>query len=134
MKYLAFLLLSTALWMTSCNKESLVPANTQLTDISDVNTFNSELATGVSIVFFHATWCSKCAAQRPAVENLVGKPEFKDVYFGQVDYEKNTNIVKQADVTGFPTILIFKDGVEKARYEGTGHSQSKLESKLKELL
>lgn len=134
MKHLALLALCSVLFLNACNKENLVPENTQLLEISDINTYNQKLASGVSIVFYHATWCTKCASQRPAVENLVGKSEFTSVFFGQVDYEKNTNIVNQADVVGFPTILIFKDGVEKARYEGVGHSQSTLESKLKELL
>ena len=65
---------------------------------------------------------------------MVGKSEFGSVFFAQVDYEKNTNIVNQSDVFSFPTILIYKDGVEKARFEGTGHSQATLEAKVKELL
>ena len=134
MKHFALLALCSVWFLSACSKENLVPENTQLVEISDISTYNQKLASGVSIVFYHATWCTKCASQRPAVENLVGKSEFNSVFFGQVDYEKNTNIVNQADVVGFPTILIFKDGVEKARYEGVGHSQATLEARLKELL
>lgn len=134
MKHLVMLVLVSGLFLSACSKENLVPENTQLIEISDINTYNQEIASGVSIVFYHATWCTKCASQRPAVENMVGKSEFSSVFFGQVDYEKNTNIVNQSDVVGFPTILIFKDGVEKARYEGVGHSQATLEAKIKELL
>lgn len=131
-----FILLALVLTFVgaSCSKDSLVPDNTQLVHVDNITTYNQEIATGVSVVFFHATWCTKCASQRPALENMVGKSDFSSVFFGQVDYEKNTNIVNQSDVFSFPTILIYKDGVEKARYEGTGHSQATLEAKVKELL
>lgn len=131
-----FILLALVLTFVgaSCSKDSLVPDNTQLVHVDNITTYNQEIAAGVSVVFFHATWCTKCASQRPALENMVGKSDFSSVFFGQVDYEKNTNIVNQSDVFSFPTILIYKDGVEKARYEGTGHSQATLEAKVKELL
>lgn len=102
MKHFALLALCSVWFLSACSKENLVPENTQLVEISDISTYNQKLASGVSIVFYHATWCTKCASQRPAVENLVGKSEFNAVFFGQVDYEKNTNIVNQAGCSGLP--------------------------------
>ena len=64
------LVLVSGLFLSACSKENLVPENTQLIEISDINTYNQEIASGVSIVFYHATWCTKCASQRPAVENI----------------------------------------------------------------
>ncbi|MBK8700491.1 MAG: thioredoxin family protein [Saprospiraceae bacterium] len=129
-----FLLMLGMFTFLSCSKENLVPANTTLEEVTDLAAYNAKINSGVSIVFFHATWCTKCAAQRPAVEELTLDNRFNTVFFGQVDYEKNKTIVNQSDVTGFPTILIFKDGVEKARYESVGTSKTTLENKLLELL
>jgi thioredoxin 1 len=118
-----------------CSKvEDNTSEPSSLLTVNDEATFDSKVKTGVSLVFFHATWCTKCAAQRPAVENLVTNTKLKDVKFVQVDYEKNSSIASKTNVIGFPTILLLKDGVEKQRYETTGISSNTLEQKLLELL
>jgi thiol-disulfide isomerase/thioredoxin len=124
--------------MLSCKKEddnsNTQPLANQLRTINSVNDFDAQIKQGVSLFFFHATWCSICANQRPAVEGLVKDPSFNKVFFGQVDFEKNRDTNQKYNITGFPTIIIFKDNVERHRLTGQGHSQEKLAGLLRDLL
>lgn len=120
------------LLVTSCSKEegSRSASESSLQDVTSLSEYNDKIADGVSLFFFHATWCPKCAAQRPAVESLVNDASLNRVFFGQVDYEKITEVVSSAKVVGFPTIVLYKNGVEAARFSGQGHSSEKIKGEL----
>ena len=119
----------------SCNKDnnSDNPTSTQLNIINSLNDFDSRIAKGVTLAFFHATWCSKCAAQRPEVEGLIADSELQSVFFCEVDYEKNGNIVTKYNVTGFPTILLMKDGQVKHTLVGSNNKKADIKQLLKSL-
>ena len=118
----------------SCKKEDISGDTGVLTTITSLAAYETEIKSGVSLMFFHATWCPKCAAQRPAVEGLTKDSALSKVKIGQVDYEKVQEIVNKYNVLGFPTILIYKDNVLKHEISGQGHSQEKLTNLLKALL
>lgn len=118
----------------SCNKEDISGDSGILNTITSLSDYETQIKSGVSLMFFHATWCPKCAAQRPAVEGLVNDSALSTVKIGQVDYEKVQEVVSKYNVLGFPTILIYKDNVLKHEINGQGHSQEKLASLLKALL
>jgi len=132
MKQLFILLLVIS--FIGCSKEDISNDQKVLETINGITQFESNVKTGVSLVFFHAVWCSKCAEQRPAVEALTKDAQLNAVFFGQVDYEKNSDIRTKYGVAGFPTILIFKDGVVKHDLSGKGHTQEELTNLLKALL
>ncbi len=104
-----------------------------LVDIQSLEEFQTEIEEGISLFFFHATWCSICANQRPAVEALPADAELNEMFFGEVDYEEVQEVVSEAVVQGFPTIVIYKDGEEQNRLTGSGHSLDKLKNILLEL-
>ena len=108
--------------------------NSKLEEIASLSTFETNIKSGVSLVFFHATWCPKCAAQRPAVEALLSDASLSETNFSQVNYEAQTDIVSKYEVIGFPTIVIYKNGSEVHRFEGQGYSQKTLTNKLLEYL
>jgi thioredoxin 1 len=119
----------------SCKKENLSDSTkNDLKDITSLTEFESSIKSGVSLVFFHASWCPKCASQRPAVEGLTSESELSNVFFGEVEFEDHSDIVSKYEVFGFPTIVIYKDSVEKARFDGQGHSQKSISDKVKEFL
>ena len=125
MKNILFIGALFLLVVSACTKEDLV--DTSSNDIEDVNSlqvFEAKIANGVSIVFFHASWCSVCAEQRPAFEATSAKSEFNTVFFGEVEFEANNDINQPYGITGFPTIAFYKDGVEVARLTGKGHSEA----------
>lgn len=107
-----------------CEKEDLVDAGANdLTDVTGKEAFDASIATGVSFVFFHASWCSNCFEQRPAVEAAQKNPAVSFARFIEVEYEDNEDITDAYNVPGFPTMVIFKDGVEKERFKGKGHTE-----------
>lgn len=116
--------------LVSCNKNEITAENSQLHSINSLAEMEEKTNSGVSLVFFHATWCPLCANQRPKIENLVGDTELTAVFLAQVDFEKHEDIVDQYNVFGFPTILILKDGEVKHSLTGSNNSTAKL----KELL
>lgn len=119
--------------LIGCSKDQERAVNSGLQDINSLDEYTTEIADGVSLLFFHATWCPLCAAQRPAIEGLVGDAALSNVFFGQVNYEQITDVVSTAKVQGFPTIVFYKNGAEVARFSGQGHSQDKIKNKLLEL-
>ncbi len=109
----------------SCSKDVDL-SNSHLKHVDGLSVFESEINTGVSMVFFHATWCSICKAQRPAVEEAAINETLRFVKFIQVDTDNNNEITRKYDVPGQPVILFIKDGQEKQRLAGSGHSQQKI--------
>lgn len=117
------MLLLLASLFYACSKEDLVdPGANDLPDISGKEAFDAAIASGVSFVFFHASWCQNCFEQRPAVEEAQKDPAVSFARFIEVEYEDNKDIVEAYNVPGFPTMLIFVDGAEKDRFLGKGHS------------
>lgn len=133
------LIITTVLAVTvilgGCNdKEAIVDTQTNsLVDITSQQQFDDEVETGVAMIFFHASWCTKCAAQRPAVETVSEETAFVDVFFGEVEFEDFPDLVKDRGVQGFPTIIIFKDNKEQKRFTGQGHSEEEIRTALNSL-
>ena len=128
------ILLSAILVLSSCTKDSSKDAeNSELVTVNNLQEFDAKINSGVSLVFFHATWCSKCAAQRPEVEALIGDGELSHVFMAQVDFEKNPDIKNKYNVFGFPTILIIKDGDVRHTLTGQNNKKEEIKTLLKAL-
>lgn len=126
-----FSVLALLLLLLSCNKDDDNDTiDTDLRDIISLEEFRDITNDGVSLMFFHATWCSICNNQRPAVEALMADSDLSDVFFGQVDYERVEEVVAFANVQGFPTMIFYKNGVEVERLNGGGHSSGKIKEVL----
>jgi thioredoxin 1 len=128
------ILLSAILALSSCTKDSSKDAeNSELVTVNNLQEFDTKVNSGVSLVFFHATWCSKCAVQRPEVEALIGDGELSHVFMAQVDFEKNPDIKNKYNVFGFPTILIIKDGDVRHTLTGQNNKREEIKTLLKAL-
>jgi thioredoxin 1 len=129
------LILFAAVFISSCGKEEVeIPfSKSELVDITSLNQYDNIIKTGVSLMFFHATWCTICKAQRPNVLGLLEDAALKNVNFGEIDKDKNKPISDNYQVIGQPVIVIYKDNEEKHRLSGSGHSASVLANLLKEL-
>lgn len=114
----------------SCKKEneSVHEPVAGLETISSSSQISSEISQGVSLVFFHASWCEVCHAQRPAVSEVATDSDLSAVFFGEVEYDDYPDIITEYGVQGFPTILIFKDGVEVDRLTGGNNTASAMKS------
>ncbi len=120
----------TALTLTSCKKELVDTSLNEITDVNSLSDLQTNVSSGVSLVFFHASWCKICEEQRPAVETASEDANLSFVKFYEVEYEENEDISEHYGVPGFPQILIFKDGEEKERFKGKGHSVETLTERL----
>jgi thioredoxin 1 len=125
--------LAAVLAFSSCKKDVNEVDKVLLADIVSLSDYDTQIQSGVSLMFFHATWCSICKAQTPAVEATAKDAALNAVKFGQIDTDNQKAIVDKYDVPGQPIILIYKDGVEKHRL-GSGQTQQKLTELLKALL
>ena len=130
-RLLAFLFV--VLIFSACKKEEFDASNSNLKAINSLSEFDTEISSGVSMIFFHATWCSICKKQRPAVEATALDASLSFVKFRQVDTDDQKDIVNKYNVPGPPVIIMFKNGEERKRLVGSGHSQAELTDYLKAL-
>ncbi len=72
--------------------------------------------TSVTVVKFGAVWCGPCKKMEPTLAKLV--TEFTSANFVSVDVDKLPSLGKQYQIRTVPSILFFKDGVEKNRVVG----------------
>lgn len=124
------MLSSVLVFATACKKDLVDTSANQIEDVTDLQTFKNQISSGVSLVFFHASWCSICKEQRPHFEAASVNSELDFVLFLEVEYEDNPEISDEYNVPGFPQTLVFIDGVEKERLKGSGHSEEELKTLL----
>ena len=134
MKKTLLILVGLMVFASSCKEDIVDTTQNQLEDITSEAQFDAAIKEGVSMIFYHASWCTKCAAQRPAVEAQTENQDFSSVFFGEVEYEDFPSIVTKSKVNGFPTIVIFKNGEEVKRFSGQGHSESEIRAALTDAL
>ena len=85
---------------------------------------------GLLFVYFWAEWCGPCKHFSPVVEDI--KKE-KNLNLFKVNADDNPDSSKRFKLTGIPTIIVIKDGVEVDRIIG-GMPKHKLAERLKEWL
>jgi len=76
--------------------------------LGDAN-FDSEIANGVVLVDFWATWCGPCRIQGPIVESLVEKFNGK-AKIAKLDVDKASRTAQRFNITSIPPLIVFKNG------------------------
>jgi thioredoxin 1 len=94
--------------------------------------FNRLISEGVTLVDFDARWCIPCRTQKPIVEAL--EKEFQGLaHIAILDVDRHAEIALRLAIQSIPTIVIFKDGIERKRFVGL-QSGTKLSDALQSLL
>ncbi len=74
------------------------------------------------MVDFWADWCSPCIALAPTLERVMadfaGRVKLAKL---EVDEGENMKLAGQYRVRGFPTVILFIDGAEVARFASAQH-------------
>ena len=87
-----------------------------LLHLNDEN-FTKEIASGLVLVDFHATWCGPCRMIAPIIEQLAGTTKGK-AKIGKVDIDQAQDVTANLQITSVPTLILFKDGKEVKRVVG----------------
>ncbi|MDD6340634.1 MAG: thioredoxin [Butyrivibrio sp.] len=70
--------------------------------------FDDEIANGVTVVDFSATWCGPCKMMAPVFDSASEK--HKDIKFGKIDIDSDMDIAMKYKVMSVPTLVLFRDG------------------------
>ena len=80
------------------------------------------------LVDFWADWCSPCIALAPILQAIITEHDGKIALAKlEVDEGENMKLAGRYQVRGFPTVILFIDGVEQARFSGA-QSKSYIEA------
>ena len=100
--------------------------------IRSAHDFKQSVSEGVTLVDFDAHWCRPCRNQEPIIRAL--EKEFRGLATVTVlDVDQHQEVALRLGIQSIPTIIIFKDGVEKRRFIGL-QSGTKLSDALQPLL
>ena len=81
------------------------------------NEFRQEADKGLVLADFYSSTCGPCK-MLAFVLNDVDKACGDKVTILKVDFDKNKELVEEYEVSGYPTLILMKDGIEKKRLSG----------------
>ena len=81
--------------------------------------FDSEVINNdkITVVDFFADWCGPCRKLSPIMDEVESELGDKAV-FTKINTDENMDTARQYQISGLPTLLIFKNGTVKERLVG----------------
>ena len=79
--------------------------------------FEAEIASGLAIVDFWATWCGPCRMQAPVLDQLDADMN-GNVKVCKVDVDAEPELAKKFGVFSIPTLIAFRDGKQISKAVG----------------
>ena len=75
-------------------------------DVFDIEVLNND---SLTVVDFFANWCGPCRKISPVLEEIERELGNK-VKFAKIDTDENLEAAKTYQISGLPTLLVFKNG------------------------
>jgi thioredoxin-like negative regulator of GroEL len=88
----------------------------------------------IEVVKFFLPSCGPCKAMQPMLDSLTHQFKDKDVKFSYIDASEDVARARSLGIKSAPTVIIFKDDAEKARFEGARHRMSEYSDTINNLL
>lgn len=70
------------------------------------------------LIAVHADWCPVCTKQKPIMDSLAARPEYKDLVILIVDFDAQKEVVKALNVQKQSTIIALRGKQERDRAAG----------------
>ena len=70
-------------------------------------------AEGIALLYLATGWCTYCKFTKPAIEAI--KPDYPQIDIAMIDGDEDPDAMGRYDAKTYPTLILFKDGVEVAR-------------------
>jgi thioredoxin 1 len=104
------------------NTEEVMGANT--IPVTDADFDEKVLKSGTPVLIdFWADWCGPCHMVAPVIDEIAGENAGKLVV-GKLDVDANPEISRRYGILSIPSMVLFVDGVEKARIVGARGKQA----------
>lgn len=85
-------------------------------EINDANINELLNNNPIVLIAFKAEWCGPCRMLEPIIDKLAS--EETDIIVGKLNVDGNQESVTKYMISGIPTIVFFKDGMEVNRIKG----------------
>lgn len=96
---------------------TMEPAKASVLTLTE-DSFDAEVAEGLTLVKFFAPWCGHCQRLAPTWEDLGMKYSSQsNVKIAKVDCTEERSLCSRHSVNGYPTLFLFKSGSRVAEYE-----------------
>lgn len=82
-----------------------------------VDTFDSTVNSGVTLVDFWAEWCGPCRMMTPVLDQLASEYAGK-AKIAKVNVDNEQDLAIKFDISSIPALLVFKDGKVAKRFVG----------------
>ena len=85
----------------------------------NASNFDTEVTSqaGITVVDFFANWCGPCRKLAPLLEEVESELSSK-VKFAKINTDENIEMAKKYQVSGLPTLMVFKNGEPVERLVG----------------
>ncbi len=114
--FVAYLAVSIAKYGKALKHVDKKEESEKLIHLNDKN-FYSVISRGITIVDFWAAWCKPCAFLVPII-NQVADNYGDKIHVAKLDVEANKKISNRLGIRNIPTVIIFNNGKEIARFIG----------------